>query len=306
MPRPVILFSGGWADVPLEELAARVGDWGYQGLELLAETILRFGAMVLVGEPLLPPLLEPLVPAPIGLLLGIGLGLFRRDLRLGIARTKHAAVGGLAQTVLQPHAGTHAARPRKGWGPAEAARRGPPAPYWHKTLPASTRKEQPMDPHLANELAALPRLTVAELRGRYAQLFGEVTRTGNKRWLVRRLAWRLQTLAEGGLSQRARQRAAELANDADLRLSPPRAAPGPADAPQDPHRGRRRDPRLPPAGTVLVRPYKGQTVQVRVLADGLTYDGQVYPSLSAVAQAITGAHCNGYLFFRLPPKGAAS
>src|SRR3954447_4527820 len=34
MPRPVILFSGGWSDVPLEELAARVGDWGYQGLEL--------------------------------------------------------------------------------------------------------------------------------------------------------------------------------------------------------------------------------------------------------------------------------
>ncbi len=34
MPRPVLLFSGGWADLPLEELAARVGDWGYQGLEL--------------------------------------------------------------------------------------------------------------------------------------------------------------------------------------------------------------------------------------------------------------------------------
>jgi sugar phosphate isomerase/epimerase len=34
MPRPVILFSGGWADVPLEEFAARAGDWGYQGLEL--------------------------------------------------------------------------------------------------------------------------------------------------------------------------------------------------------------------------------------------------------------------------------
>ena len=34
MARPVILFSGGWADVPLEELAARVADWGYQGLEL--------------------------------------------------------------------------------------------------------------------------------------------------------------------------------------------------------------------------------------------------------------------------------
>jgi sugar phosphate isomerase/epimerase len=34
MPRPAILFSGGWADIPLEELAAHAADWGYQGLEL--------------------------------------------------------------------------------------------------------------------------------------------------------------------------------------------------------------------------------------------------------------------------------
>lgn len=34
MPRPVLLFSGQWADLPLEELAAQAGEWGYQGLEL--------------------------------------------------------------------------------------------------------------------------------------------------------------------------------------------------------------------------------------------------------------------------------
>jgi hypothetical protein len=37
-----------------------------------------------------------------------------------------------------------------------------------------------MNPHLADELAALGRLTVAGLRSRYAELFGEPTRTGNK------------------------------------------------------------------------------------------------------------------------------
>jgi Protein of unknown function (DUF2924) len=162
-----------------------------------------------------------------------------------------------------------------------------------------------MNHDLAHELAALPQRTTAELRARYATLFGEPTHTGNKLWLVRRLAWRLQALAEGDLSQRARQRAAELANDADLRLSAPVLALSPPDPSQD-AAGRRRDPRLPPAGTVLVRPYKGQTVQVRVLAHGLAYDGQVYPSLSAVAKAITGCHLNGFLFFRLTPKGAAS
>jgi sugar phosphate isomerase/epimerase len=34
MARPVILYSGQWTDLPLEELAQKVGDWGYQGLEL--------------------------------------------------------------------------------------------------------------------------------------------------------------------------------------------------------------------------------------------------------------------------------
>jgi hypothetical protein len=58
------------------------------------------------------------------------------------------------------------------------------------------------------------------------------------------------------------------------------------------------DRRLPPPGTILTRPYKGQLVQVQVLTEGFAYAGRVYASLSAVAKAITGSHCNGYLFFR--------
>ena len=78
-----------------------------------------------------------------------------------------------------------------------------------------------MDLNIGKELATLRRLAVNELRARYAELFGEETSANNRDWLVKRIAWRLQALAEGDLSERARQRAAELANDADLRLSPP-------------------------------------------------------------------------------------
>jgi hypothetical protein len=162
--------------------------------------------------------------------------------------------------------------------------------------------------NLDQELAVLPRLTVADLRCRYAQVFGEATRVGNKAWLVKRIAWRLQALAEGDLSERARQRAAGLANDADLRLSPPRPAPTlPVAVADRPARlpGKRND-RRPPVGTILTRPYKGTTVQVRVLEHGFVHRGTIYPSLSAVAKAITGSHCSGYLFFRLLPKGVAS
>ena len=34
MPRPFTLFTGQWADLPLEVLAAKAAAWGYDGLEL--------------------------------------------------------------------------------------------------------------------------------------------------------------------------------------------------------------------------------------------------------------------------------
>ena len=160
-----------------------------------------------------------------------------------------------------------------------------------------------------NELAALTRLGVSALRGKYAELFGEPTRTGNKTWLVRRIAWRLQAVAEGDLSERARRRAEELAQDADVRLTPPRGAIQTSPASPDrsePTLRLRADARVPPPGTVLTRSYKGQTLRVQILAHGFLYAGQTYPSLSAVAKAVTGSHCNGYLFFRLNGKGVAS
>jgi sugar phosphate isomerase/epimerase len=34
MPRPVILFTNGWSDLPLDDVAAKAAEWGYSGLEL--------------------------------------------------------------------------------------------------------------------------------------------------------------------------------------------------------------------------------------------------------------------------------
>ena len=34
MPRPVTLFTGQWADLPLATLARKAASWGYDGLEL--------------------------------------------------------------------------------------------------------------------------------------------------------------------------------------------------------------------------------------------------------------------------------
>src|SRR5437016_12453306 len=118
-----------------------------------------------------------------------------------------------------------------------------------------------MSPNIARELAALQRLTVPQLRLRYAEVFHETTNANNRTWLVKKIAWRLQALAEGDLSERARRRAAELANDADLRLNPPKTIPLPVPAEAPPPA--QADERLPPPGSLLTRPYKGQVLQVQ-------------------------------------------
>jgi hypothetical protein len=158
-----------------------------------------------------------------------------------------------------------------------------------------------MNAKLSEQIAALERMRGPALRARYAELFGDATRVGNRAWLLRRIAWRLQAQAEGGLSERARRRAVELTNEADVRLNPPKATPATRLAVY------RVDPRLPAPGGVLTRAYKGRTVQVLVREDGFEYEATLYPSLSAVAKAITGSHCNGFLFFRcaLQPQKVA-
>jgi hypothetical protein len=80
-----------------------------------------------------------------------------------------------------------------------------------------------MELNIVNEVAALERLSVGRLRQHFAELCGETTKAGNRTRLVKRITWRLQALAEGDLSERARRRAAELARDADLRLNPPQS-----------------------------------------------------------------------------------
>ena len=155
-----------------------------------------------------------------------------------------------------------------------------------------------MDRNIANEVVALERLTIGQLRQRFADVFGEATAASNRTWLVKRIAWRLQALAEGDLSERARRRAAELARDADLRLNAPRSQTTPATSLEPVTVPAPVDHRLPPPGTILTRPYKGLLVQVQVLTEGFAYAGRVYPSLSAVAKAITGSHCSGFHFFR--------
>ena len=164
-----------------------------------------------------------------------------------------------------------------------------------------------MTMNIAREVAALGRMTVSELRSKHVDAFGEPTRTGNRDYLVKRIAWRLQANAHGDLSEQARRRADELANDADLRTTAPKVR----KTEDRPALTRQTsvafdsDSRLPMAGSNIKRLYKGREIVVRVLPKGFEFEGTIYRTLSAAAKAITGTHWNGYHFFNLKRDGGA-
>src|ERR1019366_3979833 len=147
-----------------------------------------------------------------------------------------------------------------------------------------------MDNAVLIEIESLRRASLTGLRGKYREVFQEETRSRHREHLFRRIAWRLQALAEGDLSQRARDRAREIARDADLRLiAPPDFFTVSGESVTTTTGGRNRrqqDGRLPLPGTLLTRKWKGHTLLVEVLKDGFRYESRHYSSLSAIATAV--------------------
>jgi Protein of unknown function (DUF2924) len=132
------------------------------------------------------------------------------------------------------------------------------------------------------QLAALPSKTTTELKQLWRDLYDREPPPYNKPFLVKRLAYRIQELAYGGLSARAEAKLDRLIDEEEARLN--------GTLPK--RRGDR-----PIAGTRLIREWKGVEHTVTVLADGYEYQGRPYKSLSAIARAITGTRWNGPLFW---------
>jgi hypothetical protein len=137
------------------------------------------------------------------------------------------------------------------------------------------------------QLAALKGKSTSELRDLWRELFGRDAPVLGRRYLEDRIAYQLQVLHFGGLSDRARRKLDALADQLE-----PQAA-------------RRRDSgRLLP-GTELRREWQGIEHVVRVREQDFEYEGRPYRSLSAVARQIAGTRWNGWLFFGLRHNGAA-
>lgn len=146
--------------------------------------------------------------------------------------------------------------------------------------------------YTAHQIAELRKLTVGGLRKKYLDVFGEESRSSNKPYLFKRIAYRIQEKQHGGLTDRARRRAERLSGQAPIRRRP-RLKSEPAKP------VRKRDPRLPAPGTVLRRTFGKKEYTVKVQEDGFRYGDKTYRSLSAIAKEITGTSWNGIWLLNL-------
>ena len=141
-----------------------------------------------------------------------------------------------------------------------------------------------MENKVLAQLAALPGKTTAELKQLWRALYDREPPPYNKPFLIKRLAYRLQELAYGGLSARAEAKLKVLIEEEDRRVK----------GKQPVRNGDR-----PIAGTRLIREWQGVEHCATVIEEGFEYEGRKYKSLSAIARAITGTRWNGPLFFGL-------
>ena len=142
------------------------------------------------------------------------------------------------------------------------------------------------------QLARLETLPMDELKPRWRALFGTEPPGYNRKFLIKRLAYRIQEIAHGGLPREANDRMSRFLEEEGYDdLGRPGAKP------------KTKMNATPVAGTVFVREWNGERHEVRAVTDGFEYRGKQYKSLSAVARDITGTRWNGPRFFGLRDGG---
>jgi len=157
-----------------------------------------------------------------------------------------------------------------------------------------------MKEHISEQLQTLKSASILKVQERYKELFkASEAPCANKPYLIKKITYRLQEMADGGLSDETKTQIIELIekydpiNNKALRPQVVSAGKNVVSIPF------MRDKRLPIPGTVIQKKYKGQDYHVKVLDKGFEYKDKYYKSLSSIAFEITGAHWNGFSFLGL-------
>ena len=146
-------------------------------------------------------------------------------------------------------------------------------------------------PTVLQQVAELNDLDLPGLRQRWRELFGSEPPSYGRAMIMKRLAYRIQELAYGGLGDDVRDRMESIYQAAGY---------------DDMGRkGHIKKPVGPVPGTLLIREWKGRRHEVSALENGFEYRGRRFRSLSAIAAHITGTKWNGPAFFGLRNNGGS-
>ena len=149
---------------------------------------------------------------------------------------------------------------------------------------------------ILNQILALKEMKSEDLLTKYLEVFGgQRPKINNTEYLRKKISYRIQEIAHGGLSDAAKTRLEQLITVYDPinnRLLRKMTA-------KESGVKIKRDRRLPIPGSIITKIYKGIVIKVKVLEKGFEYDGKTYRTLSQVANVLTENHWNGYLFFNL-------
>lgn len=140
------------------------------------------------------------------------------------------------------------------------------------------------------DIMALQIMTANELRAKHQELFGNPPESKNRKFLERKIAYRMQEAKHSRISLVVQAKIQQL-----IELYDPinKVAAKTKQRDSTLHR----DSRLPIPGSFITKVYKGKRIEVKVLENGFEFEGTIYKNLSAVAKAITGDHWNGFIFF---------
>ncbi len=157
-----------------------------------------------------------------------------------------------------------------------------------------------MKENISEQIQSLKSATLSTIQERYKELFNVAEAPcANKPYLIKKIAYKLQEMADGGLSDGTKMQIIDLVekydpiNNKALRPQVVSAGKNVVSIPF------MRDKRLPIPGTIIYKKYKGQDIHVKVLDKGFEYKDKYYRSLTAIAFELTGAHWNGFSFFNL-------
>jgi hypothetical protein len=98
-----------------------------------------------------------------------------------------------------------------------------------------------------------------------------------KSYLVSKIAYKIQELTYGGLSPETQKRMDQMSSNINGSVVKKKYK--------------------PLIGAKIIKEYHGKTHEVIVVGGGFSYEGEVFKSLSAIANKITGTKWNGLIFF---------